>query len=246
MNKTIPIPSREQVTNLQVSTILSSIQTLMPFFHSSDWKDGGVMDESTKFSVQTTMIKLCNRLDMVMDDNDRWSMKSTGELEKHLSNLYSEHARTLKLQQQQLYYLNRPHVRHSPSLYRLVDGSWLAILGNLDDINNAVVGVGGSPAQALEAFDDMFNGKIPTHLQPWMEVREEAIKNNLQPPTKEQYDKQKMDDRRSRGTDKNEGGGIQPGNDSGGSRPDQESGGDQTGPSPDPNSPYNFDGPPGI
>jgi len=248
MNKVIPIPSREQVTNLQVSTILSSIATLTPLFHigNGDWKEGGgMMDKSTQFSVQTTLIKLCNRLDTIADDEDRWGMKSTGELEKHLTALYTEHAKTLKLQQQQLYYLARPHVRHSPSLYRMRDGSYLAILGSLDDIDNAIVGVGGCPEQALEAFDEMFQGRIPSHLQAWMAVREEAITNNLQPPTKEQYDKSQMESSRDRAPDKNEGIGPHDPPDSGDARSDEESGGDQAGPPSqdpdDPIGPYRFD-----
>lgn len=246
MNKTIPIPSREQVTNLQVSTLLSSLATLLPFYRkSSAWNaddDSARVDRvdgGAQMAMELSIVNICDRLDSIVTDQSRWSMAATNELERHLAMLYTEHAKTLKLQQQQLYYMARPSSRHNPAMLRLKDGSWLAILGRIEDIDNAIVGVGGSPEQALEAFDEMFNGKIPSHLEAWMAMREEAIQNNLQPPTKEQYDK-KMDQRRNQHTDQPPGTGQQPGSDSGDAGSDEEGSGDQTGPSPDAGGPYHF------
>lgn len=250
MNKTIPIPSREQVTNLQVSTLLSSLSTLLPFYRrgsrwDSDDDSGSVSrtDGGAQMAMEVTIVNICDRLDSIVTDQGRWNMAATNDLERHLAMLYTEHAKTLKLQQQQLYYMARPSSRHNPAMFRLRDGSWLAILGRIEDIDNAIVGVGGSPEQALEAFDEMFNGKIPSHLEAWMAVREEAIQNNLQPPTKEQYDK-KMDASGSGTPAKDESGGIHPRPDGGDSGPDEKSGGDQAGPSPEGGGPYRFDGPP--
>lgn len=192
--KTVPIPSREQVTQLQLGSILSSIATLLPYFHLSDeWDDeksGGALDGGTKAAVSATLIGLCGRLDSIVADTQRWTLDTTRDLEKQLGDLYKEHANVLRAQQQQLEILSKPHVRHGPVLTRLLDGSWAAVLGSLNDLDNSVVGVGGSPAQALEAFDEMFNGRIPSHLQAWIAVREEALKNNTPPP---KYEKSEMD-----------------------------------------------------
>lgn len=250
MNKTIPIPSCEQVTNLQVSTLLSSLATLLPFYRRNGRWDSD--DDSTSVSrtdggaqmaMEATIVNICDRLDSIVTDTSRWSMEATNNLERHLAMLYTEHAKTLKLQQQQLYELGRPSTRHSPSMYRLRDGSWLAILGRIEDIDNAIVGVGGSPEQALEAFDEMFKGKIPSHLQAWMSVREAAINENLQPPTKEQYDKE-VDNSRSGRPEKDEGGGPEPRENRGSAGPDEKSSGDQTGPPShgpkNPTGPYDF------
>jgi hypothetical protein len=235
MNKTIPIPSREQVTQHQIGTVLSSIATLVPFFQLIRYEDDdslkdGPLDGGTKVAIQTTLIKACDRLDKILDDDARWSLDTTRTLETHLSGLYHEHAKLIRLQQQQIYNLNLPHVRHNPALGRLTDGSWIAFLGDLDDINNAVVGVGGSPAQALEAFDEMFNGRIPSHLTAWMEVREEALKNGLQPPTKSEYDqKQTMDRAGSGDSTTHEGDGRDLRDDSENFGPDEEGDGTQGG-----------------
>lgn len=258
MNKTIPIPSREQVTNLQVSTLLSSLATLLPFYRrGSRWDSDddsatvSRIDGGAQMAMETTIVNICDRLDSIVTDQGRWSMEATNNLERHLAMLYTEHAKTLKLQQQQLYYMARPSSRHNPAMLRLRDGSWLAILGRIEDIDNAIVGIGGSPEQALEAFDEMFKGKIPSHLEAWMAVRDEAIQNNLQPPTKEQYD-QAMDQRRNQSPDKPPGTGQQLRSDSDDAGPDSEGSGDESGPSPEGGDrpsgggPYRFDGPSGI
>ena len=234
MNKTIPIQSREQVTQTQVGTVLSTIATMIPLMGMRhDEMDGGAMDGGTKEAVQATLITACRRLDMLLEDDSRWGIQGHDRLENHLAGLYHEHAKTLRLQQQQIYELAKPHIRHNPQLGRLNDGSWIAFLGDINDINNAIVGVGGCPAQALEAFDEMFNGRVPSHLQAWIAVREEALQNGLRPPSKEQYDQsQKLDGEGSHGTDTTQSSGPEAGPDRGEVGPDEEIGGDQTGPHP--------------
>jgi len=208
MKPTIPIPSREQVTQQQMGALLTSIATLLPYFHidHEDWK-GGALDGGTKIAVQNTLIGLCERIDSILADAQRWTLDEAQKLETQLGDLYTEHANVLRAQQEQLAYMGKPHVRHGPALFRLADGGWGAILGSLNDLDNSIVGVGGSPAQALEAFDEMFNGRIPSHLQAWIAVREEALKNNLTPPN---YEKTKLDPGTSRDSKAPEGGKSQP------------------------------------
>lgn len=235
MNKMVPIQSRDQVTQTQVGTVLSTIATMIPLLHIRHSDDSaGRLDGGTLMAVETTLCNACDRLDKILTDESRWGIESHCRLENHLANLYHEHAKTLKLQQQQIYELAKPHIRYSPQIGRLTDGTWIAFLGDIEDLNNAVVGVGGCPAQALEAFDEMFNGNVPSHLLAWMAVREEALQNGLKPPSKDQYDKTKnLDGTGSHGPEKNESGGIQPRSDRDDLGPDQEIGGNQAGPSPE-------------
>jgi hypothetical protein len=237
----IPLPSRESITQHQVSVLLSSIATLLPFFHiSHDNEEGGAMDGGTRSSIQTSMIKLCGRLDKIVDDDARWSIDETKRLEQHLAELYTQNIKVLKLQQQQIYHLAKPHVRHSPGLYKLEDGTWAAILGDVNYLNNAIVGVGGCPAQALEAFDEVFNGNVPIHLQAWMSVREEALAKNLKPPTKAEYD-EKMERSGSGNPDPDAGGGSHLRDNCNGAGQDPESSGTESGPSSgDPKGPRDW------
>jgi hypothetical protein len=232
MNKVIPIQSRDQVTQTQVGTVLSAIVTVLPLLNRHE-AFNNQMDEGTVAVVEGTLINACDRLNKILNDDSRWGIEGQCRLENHLANFYHEHTKTLKLQQQQIYELAKPHTRHNPQLGRLNDGTWIAFLGDIDDINNAIVGVGGCPAQALEAFDEMFNGRVPSHLQAWIAVREEALQNGLQPPTKDQYDKsQNLDGAGTHGTEEIENGGPNGSPDRGEAGPDHESGGDQAGPPP--------------
>lgn len=236
MNKIVPIPSRDQVTQVQIGTVLSSLATLHGFVHARlDDIDGGVMDGGTKAAIQASLITACRRLDFLMEDDSRWNLKEHTNLEKQLANLYHEHARVLKMQQQQIEYLSRPHVRHSPQLGRMQDGSWIAVLGDINDIDNCIVGIGESPAKALEAFDDMFNSGVPAHLLAWIMLREEALKNNQTPPTKQEYD-QKLQSMESNGPanpSTNETGGQDARTDSDPSWPEQDGSGPEMRPPPE-------------
>lgn len=235
MNKIVPIPSRDQVTQIQIGTVLSAIATMIPLMHIRlDEVDGGAMDGGTKAAVQVSLITACNRLDEILKDDSRWDMKEHNDLEKQLSNLYHEHARVLKMQQQQIEYLSRPHVRHSPQLGKTRDGSWIAVLGDIEDIDNSIVGIGESPAKALEAFDDMFNSGVPAHLLAWIMLREEALKNNQTPPTKQEYDeKQTMDPNGPSTSPANEAGGEDARADSDETWPEQDGSGPEMRPPPD-------------
>jgi hypothetical protein len=228
MNKVVPIPSHDQVTQIQIGTVLNAIATMIPLMHlRHDDIDGGIMDGGTKSAVQSSLITACNRLDEIMKDNSRWGMNKHNELEKQLSNLYHEHTRVLKMQQQQIEYLSRPHARHNPQLGRMRDGSWIAVLGDINDIDNSIVGIGESPAKALEAFDEMFNSGVPAHLLAWIMLREAALKNNQTPPTKKEYDeKQTMDPNGPISTSGPKEAGLDPRGDS-----------DETGPEPDGSGP---------
>ena len=233
MNKAIPIQNRDQITQMQVGTVLSTIATMIPLINRHDSFNSQI-DEGAMAVVEGTLINACHRLDTILMDDSRWNIEGICRLETHLANLYHEHAKTLKLQQQQMYDLQRPHIRHNPQLGRLTDGSWIAFLGDPNDLNNAVIGVGGCPAQALEAFDEMFNGRVPSHLQAWIAIREEALQQGLRPPTKQEYDHHKkiMDGTGNHGPEANESSGIHPRPDSDDAGPDEEIGGDQAGPSP--------------
>ena len=49
MNKTIPIPSRDQITSMQVNTLLGSLATLLPFFaREHNPIQGGAQDGGTQ------------------------------------------------------------------------------------------------------------------------------------------------------------------------------------------------------
>lgn len=187
MNNRLPqtdIPSRDSTTNLQMSTLLGALATvvngIIAINHSEQVaetsgspgtkRDGGVL-----YALETTVIEITNRMDKMVADEKRWSIDGQEKLQEALTNAYQSADKLQKLSA-------LPHHRFKPTLMRMPDGMWIAILGSLDDLNNSVVGIGEYPAQALSAFDDLFNGVVSPELLARLMTREQAILAGSEPP----------------------------------------------------------------
>jgi hypothetical protein len=77
--------------------------------------------------------------------------------------------------------MNTPHFRFKPSLMRLRDGRMLAIIGNVDDLDNAIVGVGNSAEEALKLFDETFTYGVPLHVAKYLAERETDLEEGKKP-----------------------------------------------------------------
>lgn len=194
MKPTPSIPSQEQTTQSQMTSILGAFATLTTYFlHMKDLpeSEGGEKDGGARMALENSLITLCNRLDSIISDDRRFSLDPQKHLEAQLSELYARHTAVLAEQEAMMREQNTPHSRHVPKMMKLGDGSWLAIIGSLSDLDNAIIGVGACPAHALEAFDAAFNGKnLPPHIVKWIAERETALSKNLTPPEEPKtYDK---------------------------------------------------------
>lgn len=223
---TVPLPSREQTTANQVNVLLSAISTLAPFLlvtrpDDSGKFDGTPMDGGTRTSVETTLIGLCSRLDTIVADQGRWTMDAQNTLEVQLSKLYASHTDVLNLQKEQLEEMSKPHIKHAPQLLRLPTGDWVAILGNIDQPDKSIIGIGPSPQHALEAFDEIFQGQVPDELQQWIKQRE----HDLHEP--------KVDPGTGEPTPKNESGPSRPRRNSKNPRKNPNGGGSESGSAPE-------------
>ncbi len=179
-----PLPSQEDVTAKQVSILLGVYATLTPYFLNiaeMPEGDGKGMDGGAKMALENTLVKLCERMESILDDQTRWSLVPQKNLEAQLSEVYATHLSVLKEQKTQLALVNAPHSRFSPTIMQMPDGSWAAFLGEPHE--PLIAGVGKSPEQALLSFDAAFQGKEqPPHVIAWLKEREIALINNLTPP----------------------------------------------------------------
>lgn len=185
------LPNRENITMAQFNSLLGVFIHTANFLIATDPSktEGGPLDGGVKSSVETTLIKLCNRLDSMLDDESRWGLAIHNSAEAALCGVYEQHAKMLTEQTKAYAEISSPHHRYKPQLVKMSDGSWLAFAGNPHDIDNALCGVGDSPAMALEAFDALFSGKMPEHLQGWLKAREQALSTGQKPPTVEEFNK---------------------------------------------------------
>jgi len=215
---TIVLQTREVMTQAQVMPILHMVQALVsclngPAFMTDETArkelDGGV-----KAAMESTIVRACSRLDSILDENPRWTI-SESPVEKYLSTQSALAEAQMKLTQHAM----KPHQRHKPALIKMSDGNWCAILGDVDDLENAVTGIGRTPQEALEAFDGMFTGQIPPALLDFLN----AIKTKLE-------NEPNLDREGNSNTDGAEETGQNQKPDSEGFGPDESIGGEETGP----------------
>lgn len=160
----IHVESRAFTSRAQLQDALTAFGSVGAFLRSFDMPDmdGKVheLDGSLKCAVEATMINICSRIDCLMADKERWTMDARNTLEKTLTNSYEASAELFKHQAAIAKEATTPHATMSPMLVRLFPGVWMAIKGSVNNIEASIIGIGHSPAAALECFDDAFNGKL--------------------------------------------------------------------------------------
>lgn len=167
--KTISLPSRDQTTAIQVGTLLNAAMALRSLlFISVDDEDAQLKPQTSEACVaaETTISKICARLDSIVDDADRWSLGSQRKLEDSLAKVYTTHLEVMEAQKQAMATANAPH-RHAGIKLVQVSGIWVACLGN-PNTKDCIVGIGDCPAEACADFDKIFNGEKTQneHTQP--------------------------------------------------------------------------------
>lgn len=185
--KQFNLPHRDSVTAMQINTLLQTAGMLMPYLLNpvrelENVPSGHKLDGEAAMAAQVTFINICDRLDKIVADSDRWELTAQRTLEATLTEVYQKNAELLKEQIIATKILNLPHNRYRPTLFKLTDGNIAAVLGSIDDLDNAIAAVGRSAAEALRAFDMLFNGEIPTDLFDWLKTREKAIEEGKTPP----------------------------------------------------------------
>lgn len=198
----VPFPQRDSVTSIQVGVLLniqSVMLTALLNAHQDQSPDDPKLDGGAQSSACVTFMKACDCLDSIIEDKSRWTLEAQDLLETKLAEVYDGQVHLLKRQSEAAKEVVTPHFRYNPRILKLLDGSYAAVLGDLADIDNAIVGVGVTPKQALEAFDGMFDGNLPDHLLQWLKKREEAFNAGLQPPeTPNEQQTKSVDGKRNR------------------------------------------------
>lgn len=136
-----------------------------------------VLDGGTRACIENSLIKTLNRMDDILDDEDRWkpykSIEALGEKEAVTKLRTVEIAE--KLAQDQL----RPSTKIATTLVQTQDGQWLTVIQGSPE-PGMLYGIGNTPAQSLEDFDSKFtkelNDPVPpqTPEQPAQPKAEEA------------------------------------------------------------------------
>ena len=169
-NSAINFISREHTNNAQLTTLLNAFHATTAFLLQSHAMEQEVAEQSpydggARAATEVTVINICQRLDAMMADPERWNMDRQNELETSLTVAYKQTAVTAKAQAEAFRQANLPHRTFEPKFAKIqLTGDWICFFGDLTDLNNAILGMGKTPALALAAFDAMFAGQTPEQL----------------------------------------------------------------------------------
>jgi len=166
--KVIPInvPERQLTTSTQINTLLGVCGMFYSMLNAPQNPDDtlpkpGTVQGEARLAAETTFVKACEAMQGILDDKQRWDFSFQMDIEKHFREATELNREFLMAQRDAAEENASPHFRWQPKLLRLTDGRWLAFLGSLEQMDQGVLGIGESPAEALYAFDAMFNGVVP-------------------------------------------------------------------------------------
>lgn len=158
-----PIPRQDQVTAIQIGTLLHATALLSallvrPTEDDDDGRSLTPQKSEVNIAAENTVIKILDRLDSIITDTPRWTLVGQRTLESELSAVYQAHQALLTEQRAAVAAVNAPHRHAGIKLARVDGGLWAAILGTPGK-GDCIVGIGDCAAEACVDFDRQFNGK---------------------------------------------------------------------------------------
>jgi hypothetical protein len=173
------LPNRDTVTAVQVTTLLNVVGMLSNVLCNQAYESipgSHKLDGGPRIAAENTFINVCSRLDDILSDTGRWKFDFQDHLEYLLGKLYAQETAFREAQTRVANEASTPHAIHKPVLLRTADDLYIAVLGDPADIDKSVIGLGSSPAEAMQAFDVVFNGGLPENMRLWLQNRIESEK----------------------------------------------------------------------
>lgn len=165
-----------------------------------------------KVAAENTFIKCCERIDSILDDMTRWTPEYQKRVEKILEESHAKSIEMMTAQQNAALEASSPHFQYRPNMLRLEEGPWIAFLGDPNDENNRILGLGDNPTDALKDFDRQFSGGVPDNLIAYLKARKQSVENGtklvpypLEEHQQNEQSDQSLDHRRTEDPHGNEG-----------------------------------------
>jgi hypothetical protein len=162
-------PNRENVVTQQLQNALSVMATSGSILANASRGAGGGATPSEEFpaegkiALENTLVAACDRLDKILSDDSRWDLAIQVKLEKDFQEMRTQNLNALRMAEWADLARKRvademltPHAKYRPSITRLQGGGFVAFVGNLNEPDSLIAGLGASPQEAVEAFDMVF------------------------------------------------------------------------------------------
>lgn len=154
------IPNRESIAEQQVNTALSMLHALMPYVlapHRDPMNLPKELDGGTECAAVTTFVKICSRLDAMLDDPTRWKLEDHDKLYAAILESHRVQQIFVNEQIEAAKVVQRPSYQLKPTLAVAPDNSYVAFWGDIKTPGAALIGRGNTPAEALADFDQSFH-----------------------------------------------------------------------------------------
>lgn len=154
------VPLKEELTDRMIGPLLAIIRELSPFLLEPTREPGSVptsdkLDGGVESAAAATFLKVCVRLDSLVDDGSRWTLKGHNTLVHELIRTQKAQRKFIEVQQQSSENLQAPHFLLRPTL-AIAGDKFLAYWGSIEEVGRAIIGQGRTPEEALFDFDLAF------------------------------------------------------------------------------------------
>lgn len=190
----LQLPSREAVTGHQLDCLLGIIHTLRPFlmdegnFRIFDavQEKRPELDGGAQASAVATFCNVCQRIDDMVSDKARWGTQTHDVLYENIQKHYESQIEFTKAQTEAAKGLVRPSFQLKPTLGVIPQG-FVAYYGDLSKEAGAIIGIGGTPEEALADFDAAFKRTPAEQLR--LVVETESLPAKIEPTEDDTLDK---------------------------------------------------------
>ena len=185
---------RDLSTNQQVGMLLSVCNTMLGALINPERDHENIPGKralagEAHSAAEITFIGACDRLDKIIGDSARWGIDYQLRLEQQYNERHQEQMKMLQAQQaaemarkKSSEMVTAPHWRYKPALIPLEEGGWAAFLGDVEDLESGILGLGANPEAALANFDLAFAGKLSPAVQLWLKGREADLEKGIDKP----------------------------------------------------------------
>jgi hypothetical protein len=169
------VSQREFANQMQVQNLLTAIQTLTAALVNTKMDDANT---EAHIATENSLIALCDRLDSIVADKKRWTTRTVDSLEAKLARVFDANTRLMNVRTELEAEAGTPHAKLKPTLMRYGTEGWIAICGDPQFMDKALVGYGETPALAFKCFDMIFNGEVPNDLINWLHEKKHTLDSN--------------------------------------------------------------------
>ena len=168
VNQRPNVPAAESLTDMQVNTVLSVLNSLQPYLLLTQREiDTGMkpeLDGGVPCAALSTFVTACSRLDALLNDASRWDGLATGNLMTAMTEHYDSATKFNDSQTATHAELHRPSRRLQPR-FTTIGQEFIAVWGDAQLPGGQILGRGKTPAEALLDFDAAFNRAVGEQLR---------------------------------------------------------------------------------